>query len=70
MPGDPAQCRAHALQCVQLAGAAPNAEGCQKLLRLAEMWNTLAAELESVQPLLTAINEMQFPGLRGDVEKR
>lgn len=61
MPGNPEQCRAHAVQCVQLAGAAPNAEACQKLLRLAEMWTTLAAELETAQPLIAAINKMTFP---------
>lgn len=60
MPGNPEQCRAHAIRCLQLAGAAPNAEAGQKFLRLAEMWTDLAAELELVQPLATAIKDMTF----------
>jgi hypothetical protein len=62
MPGDPKECRAHALRCCELAHAARNLVTRQKLLDLAGTWNKLAAELEVTRILLDEIEaEQEFP---------
>jgi len=60
MPGDPAQCRLHAARYLELSKRAKNPARCQNLAALAETWTKLAAELESDQPLLNALSEINY----------
>ena len=60
MPGNPTECRLHALRCSQLAKAAAPLESRRALLALAGMWKGLAAELESDQVFLQTISELEF----------
>lgn len=59
MPGNPKECRQHALNCQRLAETARNADERQRLLRLADTWLGLAAELESMEALLNALREIK-----------
>jgi hypothetical protein len=52
MPGDPKECRQHALNCVQLAQTSPTLQGRDQFARLARTWIRLAEELEQSQALL------------------
>jgi hypothetical protein len=61
MPGDPKECRAHALRCCELAHHARTEDARQNLLHLAGTWNKLAFELEATHALLNAIDAME-PG--------
>jgi hypothetical protein len=56
MPGDPNECRRHAVNCELLAEKAHSEADRQHLLKLATTWRQLAVELESTQAILTAIN--------------
>lgn len=58
MPGDPHQCRLHASRCRQLAEFADTAKSRSRLIALAEMWERLAAELDSEDALLKALSEI------------
>ena len=60
MPGNPTECRLHALRCSQLAKTAATLESRRALLALAETWKGLAAELESDQVFLQTISELEF----------
>ena len=55
MPGDPQECRQHALTCKQMAECAATPE-CESFLHLSATWTRLAGELESVQGLLNVLN--------------
>jgi hypothetical protein len=59
MPGDPKECRAHALRCCELAHAARTEDVRQHLLHLSGTWNKLAFELESTHALLNALDAME-----------
>jgi hypothetical protein len=59
MPGDPKECRAHALRCCELAHAARTEDARQHLLHLAGTWNKLAFELETTHALLKAVDAME-----------
>ena len=52
MPGNPKECRKHALNCQRLAKTATNEHDRQQLRALADSWLALAAELESMGSLL------------------
>jgi hypothetical protein len=52
MPGDPKECRKHALNCMLLAKEARTAEAKSRLLHLAQTWTKLAVELEQAQAYL------------------
>ena len=60
MPGDPAHCRLNAVRCFKLSEHAKDPARRQSLAALAETWTQLAAELESEQPLLNALTELEF----------
>ena len=60
MPGDPAQCRLYAARYLELSKRAKNPARRQSLAALAETWTRLAAELESDQPLLSALSEINY----------
>jgi hypothetical protein len=52
MPGDPKECRLHALHCAELAGTARTAQLKATLLELSKNWERLALDLERTQALL------------------
>jgi hypothetical protein len=52
MPGDPQQCRAHALECTQLAETALNKKAQEMFLSFARTWLKLASQIESSQALV------------------
>jgi hypothetical protein len=56
MPGDPEECRQHALNCVRLAQGSASAEARMHFASLARARLKLAADLESGQTLLGALN--------------
>jgi hypothetical protein len=59
MPGDPNECRRHALNCLQLAETALTPEAREHFYKLAETWTNLAAELESTQSFLKTMVELE-----------
>ena len=60
MPGDPKECREHALHCEQLAETVATLTGQQIFLDLARSWRRLAAELKSAQSFLALVDGMTF----------
>jgi len=60
MPGNPEQCRLNAARCLKLAKRARRPEMREAFTALADTWARLAAELESDEPLLRAISELEF----------
>ena len=59
MPGDPKECRQHALNCVQLAKTAESPEARDRFARLARPWIRLAEELERMQEVLAEDEDEQ-----------
>jgi hypothetical protein len=57
MPGDPKQCRQHALRCADLAHTATSPQLKSLLIELSKNWLKLAIELERTHALL----EMEAP---------
>jgi len=55
MPGDPKECRQHALRCTELAEGATASQLKAVLKHLAQRWLTLAVELQRAQALRDAI---------------
>jgi hypothetical protein len=75
MPGDPLECRQHARHCVELSEQARTPEMRQTFLHLSDTWIRLAAELESAQAFLNAMNGLEIktpiagdPSLPGDAD--
>jgi hypothetical protein len=60
MPGNPKECRQHALNCMRLAKEATTSQSQETFQNLAQSWTRLAAELEDAQALLNALNEMEL----------
>ena len=58
MPGDPKECRQHALNCVHLAKGASTPELRDHFAKLARMCIKLAAELERTEALLAEVDEL------------
>jgi len=52
MPGDPKECRQHALTCAELAEKADSPARAQIFKNLASQWLKLAVELERAQALM------------------
>ena len=59
MPGDPKECRQHALNCVHLAKTAKSAEARDRFAHLARTWIRLAEELERMQAVLADVEDEQ-----------
>ena len=59
MPGNPKECRQHALNCQRLAETATNEHDRQQLRALADSWLALAAELESMESLLDTLRQVK-----------
>ena len=57
MPGDPKECRQHALNCVHLAKGASTPELRDHFAKLARTWIKLAEELEQAEALLAVIEQ-------------
>ena len=58
MPGDPRACREHARRCAELAVFAATSEEQEHLLSLESAWIRFAAELESAEAFLNAMDEI------------
>jgi hypothetical protein len=58
MPGDPKDCRQHALNCAKFAERATTPEQRDYFVNLSQKWIELAVELESAQALIDALNAM------------
>ena len=61
MPGDPKECRQHALNCVRLAQTATTPQSREHFANLAQTWVRLADELENAQSFLNALDEETEP---------
>jgi hypothetical protein len=59
MPGDPKECRRHALTCARIAQTSPYPEARDQFADLAKTWLRLAADLENAQALIDALNESE-----------
>src|SRR5262245_43112901 len=59
MPGDPKECRRHALNCMLLAKQASTEESQQTFLSLSQSWTRLATELEDAEAFLKDISEIE-----------
>ena len=57
MPGDPKECRQHALNCVRLAQTSSTPQTREEFASLANTWLRLAADLERAQVFLDALDE-------------
>jgi hypothetical protein len=64
MPGDPKECRQHALACVRLAQTSASPQAREQFANLAHTWLRLAAELEQAQALLGALDDDTEPKRR------
>jgi hypothetical protein len=58
MPGDPKECRQHALNCEHLAKGASSPELRDHFAKLTRTWIKLAAELERTEALLAEVDEL------------
>jgi hypothetical protein len=57
MPGDPEECRRHALRCVELAETAESPDAKARFQHLAEHWLQLAEELEATLSFAKALED-------------
>ena len=62
MPGDPKECREHAMRCLKIAQEATNPALRASLEDIAQQWLRLAADLEATKPLLEAWGDPSFFG--------
>lgn len=53
MPGDPNECRTHALECTNLAETALNKNARERFLYFASAWFKLASQIESSEALVS-----------------
>ena len=61
MPGDPKECRQHALNCVHLAKGASTPEQRDHFAKLARTWIKLAEELEQTEVFLRRLRTTSQP---------
>jgi hypothetical protein len=61
MPGDPKECRRHALTCARLAQTATSPQAREELARLASTWIKLAEDLERTLALIEEIDDEEAP---------
>ena len=64
MPGDPKECRQHALACVRLAQTSTTSELRDHFASLARTWIRLADDLERTLAVLDAEDDEDEPGRR------
>jgi hypothetical protein len=58
MPGDPTLCREHARRCAELAALVATPEEQEHFLALERTWFRFAADLESAEAFLNAMDEI------------
>ena len=61
MPGDPKECRQHALTCVRLAQTSASPQAREQFASLANTWLKLADDLEQAQAFLSAMDDETKP---------
>jgi hypothetical protein len=61
MPGDPVECRKHAVRCAQLADQANTEPLKPHFIGLSKTWESLARELERTQSLLALVSDDTTP---------
>ena len=61
MPGDPKWCKQHAENCRRLAAESPTVSDRSRFLALADIWDRLAAELETTEPFIRTMQEIEPP---------
>jgi hypothetical protein len=61
MPGDPKECRQHAENCRRLATESTTVAGRNNFLNLADTWERLAADLESIDPFIKTMQQIKSP---------
>jgi hypothetical protein len=64
MPGDPKECRQHALACVRLAQTSASREAREEFANLARTWIRLADVLERTWAILDAEDDETEPERR------
>jgi hypothetical protein len=52
MPGNPRECRLHAMRCAELAAGAKTTQLKMTLVELSKSWQKMAEQLETSQALL------------------
>jgi hypothetical protein len=57
MPGDPKECRQHALTCVRFAQTSPSPQARDHFANLAQTWIRLADDLERCQAFLNPLDD-------------
>jgi hypothetical protein len=57
MPGDPKECRQHALTCVRLAQTSASPQARERFASLANTWLMLPDDLERTLALLVTVDE-------------
>ena len=60
MPGNTKECRQHAANCRQLAAESRSISQRETFLNLADHWERLAAELESAELFIKAMQEIEL----------
>ena len=61
MPGDPRECRQHALNCMRLAQEARSLVEREKFSTLANTWIHLAEQLEADHTLIEVLDHLSAP---------
>jgi hypothetical protein len=61
MPGDPKECRQHALTCMRIARTSASPQAREQFENLAHTWLRLAAELEQARAFLDALDDDTEP---------
>jgi hypothetical protein len=64
MPGDPKECRQHALACVRFAQTSASPQTREQFAHLARTWIRLADDLERTLAILDAEDEETEPERR------
>jgi hypothetical protein len=60
MPGNPQECREHALRCTELADRAADTQEQATYRQLALSWTSLATELENAKAFLSRLRETKL----------
>jgi hypothetical protein len=61
MPGDPKECRQHALNCVRLAQTSSSQQARDQFANLARTWIRLADEIERTEAFLATLDDETEP---------
>ncbi len=64
MPGDPKECRQHALTCVRLARTSASLQTREQFANLARTWIRLADDLERTLAILDSVDDEIEPERR------